>query len=148
MPPAVYWWRKASRLTLAADKPLLEWVMAYCSGQGWALHIAQTGERGSVLAWHNGELMLGYWEAPELPALAHAFIEEVFRQAPADPAGRHALLHGQQPGERVDPGRIVCSCFSVGENAIRAAIADGCVPRRRWARVYAAAPAAVRAYRS
>lgn len=126
MPPAVYWWRKASRLTLAADKPLLEWVMAYCSGQGWALHIAQTGERGSVLAWHNGELMLGYWEAPELPALAHAFIEEAFRQAPADPAGRHALLYGQQPGERVDPGRIVCSCFSVGENAIRAAIADGC----------------------
>ncbi|VTP69213.1 Nitrate reductase [Leclercia adecarboxylata] len=43
--PGVHWWRKAtagvSRMTLAADKPLLEWLMAYCTGQGWQLQIAQ-----------------------------------------------------------------------------------------------------------
>ncbi|WP_326466815.1 nitrate reductase [Enterobacter wuhouensis] len=126
LPPAVYWWRKASHLTVASDSPLLEWVLAHCGKQGWQLQIAQTGERCSVLAWHNGELMLGFWEATARPELAHAFIEEAFRHPPADLAGRHALLHGQRPGERVDPGRIVCSCFSVGENTIREAIAGGC----------------------
>ena len=70
--------------------------------------------------------MLGYWEGTELPALAHTFIEEAFRNAPVQLAERHALLNGQNPGTRVEPGRIICSCFSVGENAIREAIAGGC----------------------
>lgn len=40
--------------------------MAYASGRGWQLQVAQTGERSSVLAWHHGELMLGYWEGQTL----------------------------------------------------------------------------------
>ena len=126
LPPSVCWWRKASRLTVAGEQPLLSWVMAYASGRGWQLQVAQTGERSSVLAWHHGELMLGYWEGHTLPALAHAFIEEAFAAAPVQLAERHALLHGQRPGEDADPGRIICSCFSVGENTIRKAIAGGC----------------------
>ncbi|MDY0921822.1 nitrate reductase [Leclercia sp. CFBP8987] len=130
LPTHVHWWRKATagvpRLTLAGDKPLLEWLMAHCTGQGWQLQIAQTGERSSLLAWHDGALMLGFWQGSVLPTLGHAFIEEAFRTAPVELAERHALLDGQHPGERVDPGRIICSCFSVGENAIRAAIAQGC----------------------
>ncbi|MBD1403753.1 nitrate reductase [Leclercia adecarboxylata] len=130
LPTWVHWWRKAtagvSRMTLAADKPLLEWLMAHCTGQGWQLQIAQTGERSSVLAWHDGALMLGFWQGTGLPVLAHTFIEEAFRTAPVQLAERHALLNGQQPGEHVEPGRIICSCFSVGENAIREAMAGGC----------------------
>ncbi|KJI70696.1 nitrate reductase, partial [Enterobacter hormaechei] len=126
LPPSVCWWRKASRLTVAGEQPLLSWVRAYASGRGWQLQVAQTGERSSVLAWHHGELMLGYWEGHTLPALAHAFIEEAFAAAPVQLAERHALLHGQRPGEDADPGRIICSCFSVGENTIRKAIAGGC----------------------
>ncbi|HIE5387531.1 TPA: molybdopterin-dependent oxidoreductase [Enterobacter cancerogenus] len=126
LPPEVYWWRKASRLTVAGDQPLLAWVMAYASGRGWQLQVAQTGERSSVLAWQHGELVLGYWEGHTLPALAHAFIEEAFAAAPVQLAERHALLHGQRPGKDADPGRIICSCFSVGENTIRKAIAGGC----------------------
>lgn len=67
---------------MAGEQPLLSWVMAYASGRGWQLQVAQTGERSSVLAWHHGELMLGYWEGQTLPALAHAFIEEAFAAAP------------------------------------------------------------------
>ena len=130
LPPSACWWRKAAqdvqRITLAGDKSLLEWVMAHCTGQGWQLQIAQTGERSSVLAWQQGELMLGFWEGKTLPELAHAFIEETFRTAPVALAERHAILNGQRPGERVEPGRIICSCFSVGENTIREAIAEGC----------------------
>ena len=126
LPSSVYWWRKASRLTLATDKPLLPWVMDYASGRGWQLQVAQTGERSSVLAWHEGQLMLGFWEGTTLPELAHPVIEAAFQSPPVLLAERHALLNGQSVGRVVDPGRIICSCFSVGENAIREAIAGGC----------------------
>ena len=126
MPSSVYWWRKASRLTVACDKPLLSWVMEYASGRGWQLQVAQTGERSSVLAWHEGQLMLGFWEGTALPALAHTVIEAAFHSPPVLPAERHALLNGQSVGKAMDPGRIICSCFSVGEEAIREAIAGGC----------------------
>ena len=126
MPSSVYWWRKASRLTVACDKPLLSWVMEHASGRGWQLQVAQTGERSSVLAWHEGQLMLGFWEGTALPALAHTVIEAAFHSPPVLPAERHALLNGQSVGKAMDPGRIICSCFSVGEEAIREAIAGGC----------------------
>lgn len=126
LPSYVHWWRKISRLTLASDTPLVAWVMAHCTAQGWQLQIAQAGDRSSVLAWHQGALMLGFWEGISQPRLSHDFIDEAFRSPPMAPDVRHALLHGQRPGVRVDPGRIICSCFSVGENTIREAIAGGC----------------------
>ncbi|MCU6668981.1 nitrate reductase [Enterobacteriaceae bacterium H4N4] len=130
LPSSVCWWRKATagvlRLTLAGDKPLLAWLMAHCTGQGWQLQVAQVGDRSSLLAWLDGTLMLGYWEGSALPTLAQSYIEQAFRSAPQQLAERHALLNGQSPGEQVDQGRIICSCFSIGENAIREAIAEGC----------------------
>ncbi|MCU6410826.1 nitrate reductase [Enterobacter cloacae] len=126
LPPSVHWWRKASRLTVAADEPLMPWVKEYAEQQGWQLQLARTDARSSVLAWHNGELMLGFWEGTTLPALAPATIEEAFRRAPETLAERHALLNGAGAGESVDPGRIICSCYCVGENAIREAIVGGC----------------------
>ena len=130
LPTSVCWWRKAatgvSRLTLAGDKPLLTWLMNYCVAQGWQLQSAQIGDRHSLLVWHDGVLMLGFWSGVNPPELAHPFIEEAFRTAPMQLVERHALLNGQTPGARVEQGRIICSCFSVGENAIREAIAGGC----------------------
>ncbi|MCG7781685.1 nitrate reductase [Lelliottia amnigena] len=130
LPAFAHWWRKATvgveRLTLASDKALSEVILAHCSARGWQLQIAQTGERSSILAWHNGDLMLGFWEGKTRPALAHDFIVSAFQTPPAERVERHALLDGQNPGERKDPGRIICSCFSVGENTIREAIAGGC----------------------
>lgn len=49
------------------------------------------------------------------------------RQGPPQSAQlRHALLAGKAATEVPAPGRTICSCYNVGENAIRAAIADGC----------------------
>ena len=70
--------------------------------------------------------MLGFWEGTALPTLAHAVIEAAFRSPPVTLAERHALLNGQGTGDSVDPGRIICSCFSVGETVIREAIGGGC----------------------
>ncbi|HCR57989.1 MAG TPA: hypothetical protein DIW62_09870, partial [Raoultella sp.] len=39
---------------------------------------------------------------------------------------RHALLSGRKGGDVAPRGRIICSCFSVGERAIVEAIAGGC----------------------
>ncbi|MDY1038308.1 nitrate reductase [Lelliottia sp. CFBP8978] len=130
LPAFVYWWRKAAagveHLTLASDKPLLDWIMTHCNAHGWQLHIARTSERSSVLAWHHGELMLGYWEGTTLPELAHSSVVPAFSHPPVGLVERHTLLAGRAAGERVEQGRIICSCFGIGETVIREAIADGC----------------------
>ncbi len=43
-------------------------------------------------------------------------------------SGNHhmALLAGRAPGEQVDEGNVVCSCFQIGEKTIDRAIAAGC----------------------
>ncbi|GHS72022.1 nitrate reductase [Enterobacter kobei] len=84
LPSWVHWWRKASHLTVSGDKPLLSWVMNYASSRGWQLQVAQTGERSSVLAWHEGQLMLGFWEGTTLPELVHPIIDAAFRSPPHD----------------------------------------------------------------
>ncbi|HED6238600.1 TPA: molybdopterin-dependent oxidoreductase [Enterobacter sichuanensis] len=126
LPPSAHGWRKASRLTVAGDTPLFSWVADYARARGWQLQTAQTDARSSVLAWHEGQLMLGFWEGTALPALAHTVIEAAFQSPPLTPAARHALLNGLGVGKHRDPGRIICTCFSVGENTIREAIAGGC----------------------
>ncbi|MCE6966234.1 nitrate reductase [Enterobacter sp. MW07] len=130
LPGYVTWWRKAAigvqRFTLAADRPLLEELMNHCSARGWQLQVAQSGTQSNLLAWHNGALMLGFWSGTERPELAHQAISEAFDQPPRTLDARHALLSGQGANERPAQGRIVCSCFSVGEEAIRQAIAGGC----------------------
>lgn len=45
---------------------------------------------------------------------------------PVDANTRFALLAGRPGADVEDPGRIICSCFQVGENRIKKAIAAGC----------------------
>jgi len=78
-----------------------------------------------LLAWREGALQLAFYAAPRLPTLDHAQITAAFRAPPADAAGRFALLAGSR-AQGNDAGRIICSCFGVGETAIRQAMAQGC----------------------
>jgi assimilatory nitrate reductase catalytic subunit len=94
--------------------------MEYASGRGWQLQVAQTGERSSVLAWHEGQLMLGFWEGTALPALAHTAIGAAHLAAVRGENARREATGGGWDSA-ADPGRNICSCFSVGENAIREA---------------------------
>ncbi len=130
LPGFVHGWRKAAagitRFTLAGDKPLLAWLTEYCSARGWQLQMAQAGERNSLLAWHDGALMLGFWSGSGLPQVAHAMIRAAFDQVPQTLAERHALLSGQGAEETPAQGRTICSCFGVGDIPIRQAVAGGC----------------------
>jgi assimilatory nitrate reductase catalytic subunit len=70
--------------------------------------------------------MLGWWSDAREPAVDSAWISAAFAAPPSDAAQRHALLSGR-PGAAAAPrGRIVCSCFGVGERSINEAIASGC----------------------
>lgn len=57
--------------------------------------------------------------------LNQTWLIEQFNQPELDRDTRLALLTGKPPGQKEDPGAIVCSCFQVGERAIQKAIAEG-----------------------
>jgi len=131
-PPAGlrYWARApqagAQRLTLAGDGAASDWAQAQLATQNMQLQQA-TGAAGEyrLLAWREGELQLAFYAAPRLPTLDHGLISAAFCAPPADAAGRFALLAGSS-AQGNDAGRIICSCFGVGETAIRRAIEEGC----------------------
>lgn len=70
--------------------------------------------------------MLGWWSDASEPAIDAEWIHAAFRTPPQSATGRHALLSGRKGHNEVPRGRIICSCFSVGERAIGDAIASGC----------------------
>ncbi|MDV2900044.1 nitrate reductase [Phytobacter diazotrophicus] len=130
LPAVLYWVRKATdsvlHFTLAGNGDASAWLTAWCQTQGWKIQTLRAGTVKNLLAWHHGQLMLGWWSDTRLPVIAQDVIVQAFITAPATAQARHSLLAGQSPSSLPVPGRTVCSCYSVGENAIRAAIAKGC----------------------
>lgn len=130
-PQAVRYWARApwpavQRFTLAGEGEAASWAAAQLATPGMACQQAQ-GAAGEyrLLAWRDGALQFAFYAAPRLPTLDHAFIAAAFRAPPDEPAARFALLAGRA-AQGNDAGRTICSCFGVGENAIRQAIAQGC----------------------
>jgi assimilatory nitrate reductase catalytic subunit len=132
LPPsaAFHWIRKAAgeltHLTLAGDSDIAPWLIEHCRVRNWQMQQLRAGTVFTLLAWQGETLMLGFWASAHLPAVSHQTITAAFATPPQTPKMRHALLAGKAAADAPDPGRTVCSCFSVGENAIRAAIAGGC----------------------
>ncbi|WP_437890329.1 nitrate reductase [Phytobacter sp. V91] len=128
--PAFHWTRKAAgvltHLTLAGDGDILQWLMRQCRARGWQVQQLRAGRVFTLLAWQDETLMLGFWGGEHLPAVSHQTITAAFADSPQTPQKRHALLAGKAAADTPSPGRTICSCFSVGENTIRAAIAGGC----------------------
>ncbi|WP_410734988.1 nitrate reductase [Citrobacter koseri] len=129
-PPFVHWWRKAAegvaRFTLASDRDDRDWLLAMCREQRWQLQTAQTPQGLNILAWQAGQLMLGFWSDAIKPETDDAAVIAAFRHPPENAPERHGLLSGKPGGGMPDQGRIICSCFSVGECAIQQAIVQGC----------------------
>ncbi|STT04480.1 putative nitrate reductase [Klebsiella pneumoniae] len=129
-PAAWHWRRRAApgvlHYSLAGEASARQWLSAWCARRGWQLQVADGGAVWNLLAWHQGRLMLGWWSDAREPAVDCAWISAAFAAPPSDAVQRHALLSGR-PGAAVAPrGRIVCSCFGVGEWSINEAIASGC----------------------
>jgi assimilatory nitrate reductase catalytic subunit len=130
LPVAVHWRRRAAlavnHLSLAGEHPPQGWLTDWCRQQEWQIQTAQAGAVWSLLAWHEGKLMLGWWSNPGEPQIDAGWIADAFHSPPQTPEQRHALLGGRKSGETAPAGRIVCSCMSIGERAIGEAIASGC----------------------
>lgn len=90
------------------------------------MQVAEGGKVWNLLAWREGELMLGWWSDASEPPIDAEWIYAAFHVPPQNAVQRHALLSGRKGGDEMPRGRIICSCFSVGERAIGEAIAGGC----------------------
>ncbi len=68
-----------------------------------------------------GEIVALFFAAPDPVAVARAFaVSLIGTQTPAFEA-----LAGRPGADRPDPGAVVCSCFNVGVNTLKSAIAEG-----------------------
>ncbi|MEX3020937.1 molybdopterin-dependent oxidoreductase [Kluyvera sp. STS39-E] len=131
LPAHVHWWRKATlglhHLTLGGDRPIEADLLAWCHQHGWQIQTASLGETWHLLAWEEERLMLGFWSSRALPEIDEALILRAFNAAPQTLIERHGLLSGRDLA-RPSVGKIVCSCFSVGEKTIADAIEkQGCL---------------------
>ena len=103
------------------------WLRERIAAEGLTL---DAGDPSSLnyhaLLWADGQPVAALYVSPEYPAIDREAVGDAFREAPSDSAGRLALLAGRAPAGGEDVGRIVCSCFRVGEHAIHKAIDAGC----------------------
>ena len=124
-----YWARApqqgAQRFVLGGEGSASNWLASHTDLTSMQLQVAEGGQDYRLLAWRNGALQLAFYAASRLPHLDHAFITAAFQAAPTRAIDRHSLLAGQAAQGDV-AGRIICSCFSVGEQTILNAVAQGC----------------------
>ena len=126
----VTWWRKAAtglhHLTLCSDRLIEQDILVWCQQHGWQVQVANAGDLWHLLAWQGEQLMLGFWSSHRLPEVDDSLVCRAFSEAPQTLVDRHALLSGQDLA-RPAAGKIVCSCFSIGEKNILDAIEkQGC----------------------
>lgn len=129
-PQRLLYWSRApqngvQRYVLAGDGSAAAWLMQHPGVQDLQWQQAQAGQQHQLLGWRDGQLACALYAAPQLPAIDHAFVANAFTHPPACAAQRHALLGGR-PVQGASQGRILCSCFGVGELAIQRAIEQGC----------------------
>nr|WP_258176077.1 molybdopterin dinucleotide binding domain-containing protein [Cronobacter sakazakii] len=128
--PDLLWWRQALdgclHVTLAGNASPQRWLREMAARESWQLQYAQGEGFFHLLAWRDGALMLAFYSAARRPAVQREAIAAAFLEPPANAAARHALLAGKSAQYAPAKGRTICSCFGVGENAIRAAIRAGC----------------------
>ena len=129
-PPSVIGWRQAAREAqhwlLAGDDAPGGWLREHAHARGWQTQYAEGETLLHLLAWEKGELQLAFYSAKAAPVVQREAVLAAFVEPPQSAAQRHALLGGRGPNNMPDAGRTVCSCFSVGEKTILAAVAGGC----------------------
>lgn len=129
-PPHLLYWSRApqpgvQRYVLAGDTQASAWLMQIPGMSELQWQQAQAGQQLHWLGWRDGKLACAFYAGPWLPEIDHAYVAQAFSQTPASPQQRHVLLGGR-PAQGASQGRTLCSCFGVGEVAIRRAIEQGC----------------------
>ena len=63
---------------------------------------------------------------PEKVTYTRQWLIDQFSQGQLSESDRMSLAAGHPGGDYDNPGNIICSCYTVGDKAIRAAIEEGC----------------------
>ncbi len=80
--------------------------------------------RGALL--RDGRLqVVCFFERDPVRLPQRHWLASLFEKGALSDSERIALLSGRAPNANSDCGRVVCACFSVGENTLREAIAKG-----------------------
>lgn len=119
-----------TRYELAGTAPVPDWrtwLDACLAESGVLLEAGDPhGKDYHAVLWAEGRPIAALYVASGRPAIDREAVARALREPPVDGAARLALLAGRSPAGGGDGGRIVCSCFGVGETAIRQAIETGC----------------------
>ncbi len=107
---------EAFAATLSADWPN-EQLLRFADKKGTHYRIARIreGRLHSVIFLH-----------PQADLSARNWLQDRFEDEQLEFADRLALLAGRPLGAEADKGKIICSCFQVGEKTILEAIGNGC----------------------
>ncbi|MCS5856050.1 hypothetical protein LNO23_18640 [Klebsiella pneumoniae subsp. pneumoniae] len=122
-PAAWHWRRRAApgvlHYSLAGEASARQWLSAWCARRGWQLQVADGGAVWNLLAWHQGKADARLVERCARAGGGLRMDKRCLcRRRASDAVQRHALLSGR-PGAAVSPrGRIVCSCFGVGNGQL------------------------------
>ncbi|MDO8876773.1 MAG: molybdopterin-dependent oxidoreductase [Pseudolabrys sp.] len=132
--PAETWWARAAinggeGLLLATNDAPSLWRERVAALFGADAEIAEYYDepRGSfrIAAFVDGRLAGCLFVGPAQAAPQWDAVKLLFESESMGEAQRRAVLSGKSTDGLADPGPVVCACFGVGLNVIRAAIADG-----------------------
>ncbi|KQT69709.1 MULTISPECIES: nitrate reductase [unclassified Aureimonas] len=85
-------------------------------------YIDGTGHRRCA-AFADGRFLGALWMSGGPVAVSRAYAVSCLTGAPPESAKRFKILAGRTGADRPDPGALVCSCFGVGADDIRRALA-------------------------
>jgi len=105
-------WREHAKAMFATGAEIAEYV---------------DGPRGSyrMAAFVEGRLMGALFIGPADAAPHWDAVKSLFEAESVGDAQRRAVLSGKSTDGLADPGPVICACFGVGLNVIRAAMAGG-----------------------
>ena len=135
-PPDSIWWcwspgEQSHRLEFAGtgqEMPGAQWLRQTVPDAGKAQWLEMDDPAGGhyrAALISDGQLLACLMLTRRGTLPSRAWLASLFASGQLDPNDRRYLLLGRNPGG-VDPGPVVCACFSVGANTIAGAIEGGC----------------------
>jgi assimilatory nitrate reductase catalytic subunit len=133
MPPVDNWWARVAvangcGLLLASNEAPARWREAaqrLFAGMELAEYLDEPRGLYRIAGFVDGRLAGCLFIGPAETAPVWDAVKALFEAETLGEAERRAVLSGKSADGIVDPGPVICACFGVGLNAIRAAIASG-----------------------
>jgi assimilatory nitrate reductase catalytic subunit len=132
-PLAQSWWARVAvkngcGILLASNEPPTRWrgaLQRRFAAAELAEYLDESRGLYRVAAFVDGRLAGCLFIGPAATAPSWDAVKALFEIEQLSAPDRRALLSGRSTDGLADPGPVICACFGVGLNVIRAAIASG-----------------------